>query len=144
MTARQSWDKYFLDIAKQISTRGTCDRLRVGAVFVRDNRILATGYNGALPGQQHCDDVGHMMHNGSCIRSIHAETNAIAQASKHGVSLDDSFLYVTHLPCLNCYKIVLATGCKRVYFGEWYGATPVDTYRLFQGMSRLERVKNDS
>lgn len=138
---RQPWGEYFMSLAQHISTRSTCDRLRVGAVFVRDNRILCTGYNGSLPGREHCDEVGHLMHNGSCTRTVHAETNAISQAAQHGVTLEDSWLFVTHLPCIACYKIVLAAGCSRVYYGEWYGSTPVETYRSFQGMSRLEQIK---
>lgn len=140
MTARQSWDKYFLDIAKQISTRGTCDRLRVGAVFVRESRILATGFNGSLPGQAHCCDVGCLMHEGHCVRCVHAESNGICQAARHGVNLEDSWLFVTHLPCITCYKNVLAAGCSRVYYGEWYGSGSIDLYRQFQGMSRLEKI----
>lgn len=138
---RQSWASYFMTIATQVATRATCSRLRVGAVFVRDNRILCTGFNGSLPGRPHCDDAGCLVVNNSCQRTVHAETNAIAQAAQHGVSLSDSWLFVTHVPCFSCYKVVLAAGCSRVYFREWYGSTPLEQYRAFQGMSRLEQVK---
>lgn len=138
---RQPWGQYFIDLAQHISTRSTCDRLRVGAVFVRDNRILCTGYNGSLPGREHCDEVGHLMHEGHCQRAVHAEQNAIAQAAQHGVSLQDSWLFVTHLPCIVCFKIVLAAGCARVYYREQYGTADMPLYYKLQGMSRLEQVK---
>lgn len=138
---RESWPAYFITLAKHIATRSTCERLKVGAVFVRDNRILATGYNGSLPGRAHCLDAGCLVYKDNCIRTVHAETNAICQAAQHGVSLEDSWLYVTHLPCINCYRIVLAAGCSRVHYSEWYGSTSVETYREFQGMTRLEQVK---
>ena len=140
MTDRESWHSYFIRLAQDVSTRSTCDRLKVGAIFVRDNRILCTGYNGSLPGRPHCSDAGCLIHENRCIRTVHAETNAICQAAQHGVSLADSWLYVTHLCCLNCYKIVLAAGCSRVYFGQYYGTTPMSTYQEFQGMSRLEKL----
>jgi dCMP deaminase len=139
--ARESWPRYFMRLATDVASRSTCSRLRVGAVFVRDNRILCTGYNGSLPGRPHCDDVGCMVHENHCIATVHAETNAIAQAAQHGVSLQDSFLYVTHVPCISCYVIVLAAGCSRVHYQHWYGSTPIEVYRQFQGMSRLEQVK---
>ncbi len=138
---RQSWESYFIGLAEHIATRSTCDRLRVGAVFVRDSRILATGYNGSLPGREHCDDVGHLLHENHCIRTVHAESNAICQAAQHGVSLQDSFLYVTHLPCINCFKIVVAAGCSRVYYKSFYGTVDLTVYRGLQGMTRLEQVK---
>ena len=140
-TNRIPWNDYFMNLAREVAKRSTCPRLRVGAVFVRDNRILCTGYNGSLPGRQHCDDVGCLMHEGHCCRCVHAELNAICQAAQHGVSLDDSWLYVTHLPCISCYKPVLAAGTSRVYFGEAYGTADMGLYRQLQGMSRLEQIK---
>jgi dCMP deaminase len=138
---RQSWDQYFLGLATEISKRSTCARLKVGAIFTRDSRILATGYNGSLPGRPHCDDVGCLMHEGHCIASVHAENNAICQAAQHGISLKDSWLYVTHLPCLGCYVNVLAAGTARVYFGEMYRHSDLSIYQKLQGMSRLEQIK---
>jgi dCMP deaminase len=137
---RPSWFQYFIGIADSVSHRSSCERLKVGAVFVKDQRILATGFNGSLPGQDHCEDVGCLVHKGNCIRCVHAETNAICQAARHGVSLEDSWLYVTHMPCINCYKIVLAAGASRVYYRDWYGETDISIYRQFQGMSRLEKL----
>jgi len=139
-TGRQPWEEYFMSLAEHIATRSTCSRLRVGAIFVKESRILCSGYNGSLSGQPHCDDVGCLVSGNHCIRTVHAETNAICQAANHGVSLHGSYLYVTHIPCINCYKIVLASGCSRVYYRNWYGGTSIDTYREFQGMSRLEQI----
>lgn len=138
---RQPWANYFMQLAELVSSRATCNRLKVGAVFTRDNRVLCTGYNGALPGRPHCIDQGCIVVGDNCVATVHAETNALAQAAQHGVSLHDSWLYVTHVPCIACYKIVLAAGCSRVYYKEWYGSTSIDIYRKFQGMSRLEQVK---
>lgn len=138
---RQPWNEYFMQLAEQIATRATCERLKVGCVFTRDNRILATGFNGALSGRDHCLDKGCLIHNSHCVRSVHAESNAIAQAAQHGVSLQDSILYVNFLPCIYCYGIVLAAGCKTVVYGEKYGTTPMQMYFDLQGMSRLEQVK---
>jgi dCMP deaminase len=140
-TGRQSWDQYFIGLAEHISTRSTCTRAQVGAVFVRDHFILSTGYNGALSGRDHCCDVGCLMIDGHCARCVHAETNGLAQAAKHGVSLEDSWLYVTHLPCLGCFTIVLAAGISRVYYKTTYGTVDIKLYRSLQGMSRLEQVK---
>ena len=140
-SGRQSWDDYFISIADTVSTRATCERLKVGCVFVRDNFILSTGFNGALAGQRHCIEVGCLLHEAHCVRSAHAEINAIAQAARHGVSLENSWLYVTHLPCIKCYVSVLATGCSRVYYRHNYGTADMKLYYELQGMSRLEQVK---
>ena len=86
MSGRSSWDQYFMDIARQVATRATCDRKHVGALLVRDRTILSTGYNGSIRGLPHCDDVGHMMENGHCVATVHAEANAIIQAAKNGVA----------------------------------------------------------
>src|SRR3990172_8820661 len=85
---RPDWDSYFMKIAYAVSERSTCDRAFVGAVLVLEKRILTTGFNGSPAGQSHCDEVGHLLVDGHCIRTIHAETNAIIQAALHGVSTD--------------------------------------------------------
>jgi dCMP deaminase len=139
-TGRQSWSDYFIGLAEHIATRSTCERLKVGCVFVKDSRILSTGYNGSLPGRQHCIDVGCLVHENHCVRAVHAEENAVAQAAQHGVSLQHSWLYVTHLPCLRCYKLCLAAGVDRVYYRQAYGGADLNIYRLLQGMSRLEQL----
>lgn len=118
---RPSWDDYFMAIAKIIGTRGTCDRLRAGAVLVKDKRIISTGYNGSPPGLPHCDDVGHLMEEGHCVRTIHGEHNAILQASVLGsMSTVGATLYTLYNPCIHCAKYVVMAGVKRVVIGEIY------------------------
>src|SRR5215469_9814793 len=105
---RPAWDEYFLDVARTVATRATCPRASVGAVLVRDDRILATGYNGAPARAAHCIEVGCLMVNGHCVRPTHAEANAIAQGARHGVSFAGATAYVTHEPCLGCSKLLVA------------------------------------
>ncbi|MDP8225808.1 MAG: dCMP deaminase family protein [Candidatus Lernaella stagnicola] len=119
--ARESWHEYFMKIAQEVSTRATCDRLKVGAVIVKDHRILTTGYNGSLPGTPHCDEAGHIVKDGHCVRTIHAEANAVLQAAKFGISLDGATCYVTFKPCLNCLKILLGSGVQKIIYREIYG-----------------------
>src|SRR5919204_5958156 len=100
--ARPSWDEYFMQIARDVSTRATCNRRLVGAVVVLERRILSTGYNGAPHGLPHCTEVGCKIVDGHCIRTLHAEQNAIVHGALYGVSLKGSTLYVTCQPCNNC------------------------------------------
>jgi dCMP deaminase len=118
--ARVSWDEYFMNIAREVSTRSTCDRKHVGAVVARDKMILATGYNGSIRGLPHCDDVGHDMEDGHCVRTVHAEANAIVQAAKNGVRIDGSGIYVTASPCWSCFRLIANAGIVRIVFGEFY------------------------
>ena len=120
MSVRDSWDEYFMNIATQVATRATCDRKHVGAVLVRDKTILSTGYNGSIRGLPHCDEVGHMMENGHCVATVHAEANAIVQAARNGVRLDGGDIYVTASPCFGCYKLIANSGLSRIVFGEFY------------------------
>lgn len=117
---RLEWREYFMAIAKVTAERSTCDRKHVGAVIVRDNNILSTGYNGSVRGLDHCDDVGHMMEDNHCVRVVHAEANAIVQAAKHGVCIEGSDIYVTASPCWPCFKLIANAGIKRVFYGEFY------------------------
>jgi len=117
---RVSWEKYFMNIATEVATRSTCDRKHVGAVIVRGKTILSTGYNGSIKGLDHCDDVGHDMDNDHCVRTIHAEANAIVQAAKHGINIDQSEIYVTASPCFDCFKLIANAGICKIYFGEFY------------------------
>ena len=117
---RPPWDDYFMDITFQVARRSTCDRARVGATIVKDKRILTTGYNGAPAGLPHCDEIGHLMIAGHCVRTLHAEQNAIIQAALHGVSVAGSTLYVTHQPCLTCAKMIINAGIKRVVYAGQY------------------------
>jgi len=117
---RVSWENYFMNIAKEAATRSTCDRKHVGAVIARDKTILSTGYNGSIRGMPHCDEVGHLMEDGHCVATIHAETNAILQAAKNGVRLEGSEVFITASPCWSCFKMLANTGIKKIYYGEFY------------------------
>jgi dCMP deaminase len=117
---RASWDEYFMNIAREVATRATCDRKLVGAVIVRDKNILATGYNGSIAGTPHCDEAGHMMEDGHCVRTIHAEANAVIQAARHGTSIHGADAYVTASPCWGCFKMLANAGVRRIVFGEFY------------------------
>ncbi|MDR3012878.1 MAG: cytidine/deoxycytidylate deaminase family protein [Chitinispirillales bacterium] len=117
---RLPWDAYFMQIAVQVATRSTCDRKNVGAVIVRDKTILSTGYNGSVRGMPHCDDAGHIMEDGHCIATVHAEANAIIQAAKNGVRIDGADIYVTASPCWDCFKLIANSGIKRISYLEFY------------------------
>jgi dCMP deaminase len=119
-TMRKNWDDYFMDIAKQVSTRATCDRKHVGAVIVRDRTILSTGYNSAIRGLPHCDDVGHLMEDNHCVRIVHAEANAIIQAAKNGVNIDGGSIYTLASPCWPCFKLIANAGINKVVYREFY------------------------
>ena len=117
---RVSWGTYFMNIAKEVATRSTCDRKYIGAVIVREKTILSTGYNGSIKGLPHCDEAGHEMVDDHCIRTTHAEANAIVQAAKNGVEINKSDIYVTASPCYNCFKLIANAGMKTIYYGEFY------------------------
>lgn len=117
---RASWDEYFMNIARQVATRSTCDRKFVGAVLVRERIILSTGYNGSIRTLAHCTEVGHMMESGHCVATVHAEANAIIQAAKSGVCIDGATIYTTASPCWNCFKLIANAGIRRICFGEFY------------------------
>lgn len=117
---RKDWHEYFMDIAELVSTRSTCDRKKVGAVIVKDKNILATGYNGSIAGLPHCDEIGHDMVSGHCVRTIHAEQNAIVQAAKHGVKIQDAEIYINTYPCWNCFKLIANSGIKKIYYKDAY------------------------
>ena len=117
---RVSWETYFMNIAKEVSTRSTCDRKHVGAVIVRDKTLLSTGYNGSIKGLPHCNEAGCEMVDGHCIRTSHAEANAIVQAAKNGGKIDGSEIYVTASPCYNCFKLIANSGIKIIFYNELY------------------------
>lgn len=138
---REPWAKFWMKMASEMATRSTCSRLKVGCIIVRDNRVLVSGFNGALPGRQHCDEIGCLVYENHCVRSVHSEENCVAQAALHGVTLENSWAYVTHLPCVRCFKILLAAGVNRVYYKEDYGSTPMTIYQALQGFTRLEQLR---
>ncbi len=117
---RPNWDTYFLNIAKEVATRSTCPRASVGAVIVKNNHILSTGYNGAPSGEPHCTDIGCLMVNGHCERTIHAETNAVVQAAKFGVPIDGATLYYwdsmnrSAESCIKCSQVMKAAGIVKI------------------------------
>lgn len=117
---RPSWDEYFLNIAQVVASRSTCPRRAVGAVLVRDRQILSTGYNGSPRGLPHCTDVGCLMRDGHCVRTSHAEMNAIAQAALHGVAVKGATVYCTDKPCLICTKLLINSGIQRIVFLREY------------------------
>jgi len=125
---RPDWDSYFMEIATIVSKRSTCTRRSVGALIVKNKRILATGYNGAPTGLRHCMDLGCMRERlkvasgerHELCRGLHAEQNAIIQAAYHGVSINDAQLYSTHLPCSICIKMVINAGIGTVYYLDGY------------------------
>lgn len=129
MSARPTWDQYFLTITRVVAERSTCLRAQVGAVIVRDKNILATGYNGSPAGLPHCLDVGCLVYRSTtpageveenCFRCIHAEINAIAQAAKNGAGIRDADIYITHTPCIHCFKVLINTGIKRIFYEKAY------------------------
>jgi dCMP deaminase len=117
---RASWDEYFMSIAQVVATRSTGPRKYVGAVIVRNRTILSTGYNGSIRGMPHCSDVGHMMEDGHCVATIHAEANAIIQAARNGVMIEGATNYVTASPCWSCFKQLANAGVTRICYGEFY------------------------
>lgn len=134
---RKPWDAYFMDIATAVATRATCDRKHVGAIIVLNNRILSTGYNGSIPGAPHCDDVGHMMEDGHCVRTVHAEANAINQAARYGVAVDGATIYTTASPCWPCFQKIVSAGLRKIVFGELYRDERI---RTFAAESTIELV----
>lgn len=116
LNKRPSWDEYFTTTSYLISQRSTCDRLHVGCIIVKDNRIVTTGYNGFIAGTPH---MGFVRDNHEQL-TIHAETNAIADAAKRGVSLNECTAYITHYPCINCCKVLIASGIKKIIYCEDY------------------------
>ena len=120
---RPNWDTYFLNIAKEVASRSTCSRASVGAVIVKDNRILSTGYNGSASGKPHCLDAGCLIEYGHCQRAIHAETNAVAQAAKFGIAINGATLYYWDSlgrpanSCIKCSQIMEGAGITRIVGG---------------------------
>lgn len=117
--SRPDWDTYFMQMAYLVATRATCDRKHVGAVVVDGRRVMSTGYNGAPSGSPSCDEVGHEIHQGHCVRTLHAESNAIDYA---GRDCRGALLYVTVVPCYDCAKRIVNSGIKRVVYDEFYAS----------------------
>ncbi|MEG8945981.1 deoxycytidylate deaminase [Rosettibacter firmus] len=125
---RPSWDEYFLKVAMLVSERATCPRMHCGCVIVKDKQILSTGYNGSIPGDDHCEDVGCMIVDNHCVRTIHAEMNALLQCALHGVSTQGATAYITNMPCTNCAKALIAAGIKEIVIFSDYHDTLAEEF----------------
>jgi len=145
---RLGWHEYFMNVAHLISRRATCTRAHIGAVIVRENSILSTGYNGAPSGLPHCNDTNCIIYESkhpdgtveeNCVNTIHAEINAIALAAKHGVSIKDSDIYITASPCIHCLKVLINVGIKTIYYDKPYKIGQIDELLRLSGI-RLVQV----
>lgn len=148
---RESWSDYFFSIVTAVGARATCDRGKCAAIIVKDRHILSTGYVGAPPGLDHCDDAGHLFRivthtdgttKNHCVRTVHAEANAIAQAAKFGASVAGARLYSTMFPCFDCAKLIVAAGIDQVYAEFDYPASS-DSKALFTAAAVHYVVVND-
>jgi dCMP deaminase len=148
---RLSWDDYFLELMNTVAKRATCDRGRSGCVVVKDRRIISTGYVGSPPGLDHCDDVGHLMkevidEDGTvrkhCVRTIHAEQNAICQAARYGIPLQGATLYCRMEPCRVCAMLIISCGITRVVAQKRYHAAQ-ETRNMFEQAGVELVVKED-
>lgn len=137
---RPSWDEYFMEVCRSIAKRATCDRGRSGCVIAKDHQILVTGYVGSPKGLPHCDDVGHLFksvqhEDGSvtthCVRTVHAEQNAICQAAKRGISIDGATLYCKMTPCRTCAMLIISCGIVRVVAEKRYHDAQ-DSIKMFK------------
>jgi len=146
--SRPSWDEYFMEITKLVATRSTCLRRQVGAVLVKDKKILTTGYNGAPSQLPHCLDVGCLREQlgippgerHELCRGLHAEQNAIIQAAYHGVSIKGATLYCTNHPCIICAKMIINAGIERVVYLDGY-PDPLAEEMLKESRVKVERFK---
>ncbi|TGB04242.1 ComE operon protein 2 [Halobacillus salinus] len=137
---RISWNQYFMAQSYLLKSRSTCERLAVGAVVVREKRMIAGGYNGSVTGGVHCIDEGCHVVDGHCVRTIHAEMNALLQCAKFGVATEGAEIYVTHFPCIHCTKAIIQAGIKAVYYSEDYKNDPYATELLQQAGVRTKKV----
>ena len=139
-TKRPTWDEYFLKLAMLFSERSTCPRMHCGCILVKDRYVLASGYNGSIPGQPHCDDVGCLIVDNHCQRTNHAEINALVQAARHGINVTGCTAYITNMSCTTCAKALIASGIVRVVvFTDFHDTMAVEFYT----QSGVEIVKLD-
>ena len=143
MDQRIPWNQYFMLQAILLSMRSTCNRLAVGAILVRDKRIIAGGYNGSVSGDTHCLDSECYMEDGHCQRTIHAEMNAILQCAKFGVATDQAEIYVTDFPCLQCTKMLLQAGITKIHYLRNYHNNPYAMQLLEKKSVTVEQVVVD-
>ncbi|CAH2715466.1 tRNA-specific adenosine deaminase [Neobacillus rhizosphaerae] len=138
---RISWDQYFMAQSHLLALRSTCTRLSVGATIVRDKRIIAGGYNGSIAGGDHCIEKGCYVIDNHCVRTIHAEINALLQCAKFGVPTSEAEVYVTHFPCLQCCKAIIQAGIKKVYYAVDYKNHPYAIELFEQANVKVEKVE---
>lgn len=138
---RIPWQQFFMLQAWLLSTRSTCNRRHVGAVLVRDKRIIAEGYNGSVSGDVHCTDQGCYMVNGHCLRTIHAEQNILVQCARFGEIANHATLYVTDFPCLICLKMLLQAGINRIYYLRDYHNAPYCKHLIKLKQVKLKQIK---
>ncbi|MDP2666874.1 MAG: cytidine/deoxycytidylate deaminase family protein [Candidatus Diapherotrites archaeon] len=148
---RPSWDEYFMEMTRVVAKRATCDRGRSGCVIVRGKHILTTGYVGSPPGMKHCDEVGHQMkkvvhedgrESWHCVRTLHAEQNAILQAARQGISLQDTTLYCKMTPCRTCAMLIIGVGITRVLSqGKYHDGAESETMLASAGI-KLEYIED--
>lgn len=138
---RIPWNQFFMLQAVLASTRATCLRRHVGAVLVRDNRMIAEGYNGSVSGDVHCLDKGCYMVGGHCLRTIHAEQNILVQCAKFGEPTNNSSIYVTDFPCLVCIKMLLQAGIKNIYYLRDYHDAPYCKHLINLKHIHCEQIK---
>ncbi len=129
MPKRPDWDEYFLKLAMLASERATCPRMHCGCVLAKNKNVIATGYNGSIPGDDHCEDVGCLVVDNHCVRTVHAEMNALVQAAKRGHAVDGATAYVTNMPCTTCAKALITAGVKRVVvFSDYHDTMATDFF----------------
>ncbi|GAW99413.1 ComE operon protein 2 [Secundilactobacillus mixtipabuli] len=141
---RIPWDQYFMMQSVLLASRSTCNRLSVGATIVRDRRIIAGGYNGSVSGDVHCIDEGCYLVDGHCLRTIHAEMNAILQCAKFGEATDGAEIYVTDFPCLQCTKMLLQAGITKISYLHNYHNDPYAMSLIKMKNVELNQVTLDS
>ncbi|ETA74851.1 ComE operon protein 2 [Ligilactobacillus equi] len=143
MQERIPWNQYFMLQASILSMRSTCQRLAVGAILVRDQRVIAGGYNGAVSGDDHCIDVGCYMVDSHCQRTIHAEMNAVLQCAKFGIPTNGAEVYVTDFPCLQCTKMLLQAGITKIHYLRNYHNDSYAMQLLQKKKVTVQQVKID-
>ena len=136
---RPDWDEYFLKLAMLASERATCPRMHCGCVLVKNKNVISTGYNGSIPGDDHCEDVGCMIVDNHCIRTVHAEMNALNQAARRGHAVDGATAYITNMPCTTCAKSLISSGIKRVVIFSDYHDTQAETFFAKAGVT-IDRI----
>lgn len=140
MTDRIPWDQYFMSQSMLLAMRSTCTRLSVGATIVREKRVISGGYNGSVSGDVHCSEHGCYLIDGHCVRTVHAEMNALLQCAKFGVKTEGADIYVTHFPCLQCTKTIIQSGIRKIFFLKNYHNHSYALKLLEQANIKVEQV----